>query len=127
MEALLEQKWSPQQISGHLRRTGELLISHETIYRHIWRDHRGGGRLHTHLRWARKQRRKRYGRYDSRGRLAGKRRMSERPGAVESRRRIGHWEIDTVMGKAQECVVTLVERRTGYLLMASSGFRVGKD
>ena len=127
VEALLAQKWSPQQISGHLRRSGEFSISHETIYRHIWRDHRRGGRLHLHLRWARKKRRKRYGRYDSRGRLAGKRRISERPRAVESRRQIGHWEIDTVMGKAQECVVTLVERRTGYVLLGKLPARTAEQ
>ena len=38
-----------------------------------------GGTLYTHLRGARKQRRKRYGRYDSRGRLAGKRPITDRP------------------------------------------------
>ena len=119
VETLLLEKWSPEQISGHLRRTGELKISHETIYRHVWRDLARGGSLHTHLRQALKQRRKRYGRYDSRGRLAGKRMIQERPAAVESRRQTGHWEIDTVMGDGQksDCVVTLVERKTGFVLI----------
>jgi hypothetical protein len=53
---------------------------HETIYRHIWRDLRSGGTLHEHLRAARKSCRKRYGRYDSRGRLAGKRMIGEATG-----------------------------------------------
>lgn len=61
---------SPEQISGRLRCEGTLRISHETIYRHIWKDKASGGELYAHLRGARKQRRKRYGRYDSRGRLA---------------------------------------------------------
>ena len=39
----LKQHWSPEQISGRLRRDGILHISHETIYRHIWRDKRRGG------------------------------------------------------------------------------------
>jgi IS30 family transposase len=118
-EMLLREKWSPEQISGHLRRTGELKISHETIYRHIWRDRSNGGSLHTHLRQALKQRRKRYGRYDSRGRLAGKRTIHERPAFIEKRERTGHWEIDTVMGAGQQgdCVVTLVERKTGLVLI----------
>jgi transposase, IS30 family len=35
------------------------------------------------------------------------------------RNQIGHWEIDTVMGagQKQECVVTLVERNTGYVMI----------
>ena len=54
--------------------------------------------LHLHLRCAPKQCRKRYGRHDSRGRLAGKRLIGGRPAAVETRRQLGPWEIDTVMG-----------------------------
>ena len=127
VEALLKEKGSPQQICGYLRRRSELSISHETIYRHIWQDLRAGGTLHTHLRWARKQRRKRYGRYDSRGRLAGKRMIQERPQSVGERRRTGHWEIDTVMGKAQECVVTLVERKSGYVLIGKLRARTAQE
>jgi IS30 family transposase len=118
VEELLCRQWSPEQVAGHLARLGHLLISHETIYRHIWRDKRAGGLLYTHLRGARKRRRKRYGAYDSRGKLAGKRPISERPAAVETRRQLGHWEIDTVMGTGgKDCIVTLVERKSGLLLI----------
>ncbi len=118
VDELLCRQWSPEQVSGHLRRTTQLAISHETIYRHIWRDKRAGGLLYTHLRGACKQRRKRYGSYDSRGKLAGKRPISERPAAVETRRQLGHWEIDTVMGTgSRDCIVSLVERKTGILLI----------
>jgi IS30 family transposase len=79
IDELLCRQWSPEQVSGHLARQGQLSISHETIYRHVWRNKREGGLLYTHLRGARKRRRKRYGSYDSRGKLAGKRPISERP------------------------------------------------
>ena len=118
VEELLCRQWSPEQVSGHLARLGLLCISHETIYRHVWRDKRAGGLLYTHLRGARKQRRKRYGSYDSRGKLAGKRPISERPASVETRVQLGHWEIDTVMGTgSKDCIVSLVERKTGLLLI----------
>ena len=91
-------------------------ISYETVYRYIWHDKRLGGDLWTHLRCANKRRRKRYSAYDSRGRRAGKRHISERPGSVETRQHKGHREIDTVIGKgANACIVTLVERKTGFL------------
>ena len=119
VETLLRQEWSPEQVAGYLGRHGELTISHETIYRHIWRDRERGGSLHLHLRCAQKQCRKRYGRHDSRGRLAGKRMIGERAAAIEKRRRVGHWEIDTVMGQSlgqsSDCILTLVERKTGYV------------
>jgi transposase, IS30 family len=118
VEELLCRQWSPEQVSGHLRRSGELLISHETLYRHLWRDKKAGGLLYTHLRGARKRRRQRYGSYDSRGRLAGKRPISERPPEVEERREVGHREADTVLGTGStDCVLTLVERKTGLVIV----------
>ncbi len=79
----LEEQWSPEQIAGRLRRDGLLSISHETIYRYVWDDRRTGGTLYRHPRGSPKQRRKRYGRYDSRGRLAGKRPISARPAGAQ--------------------------------------------
>ena len=113
----LRMEWSPEQISGRLSKDGILRISHETIYRYIWRDKRRGGLRYKLLRQAGKKRRKRYGAYDSRGRLAGKRHISERPAAAENRTLLGHWEIDTVLGSTKHCIVTLVERKIGYLII----------
>lgn len=115
---LLKEQWSPEQVSGYLRRTGKLCISHETIYRYVWHDRWMGGQLYRHLRQSLKGRRKRYRAYSSRGMMLGKRRISERPEAVERRRQFGHWEIDTVLGSgAKDCVVTLVERKSGQVLI----------
>ena len=128
VEELLRRQWSPEQVAGHLARSGLLSISHETIYRHVWRDKKDGGALHTHLRGARKRRRKRYGAYDSRGRLAGKRMISERPPEVEARDRVGHWEADTVAGAvSKDCVVTLVERKTGLVLIGKLADRTAES
>jgi IS30 family transposase len=114
----LEEWWSPEQIADTLRAEGRLRISHETIYRFIWRNHRLGGELHRCLRGARKQKRKRYGTYERRGRLAQKRPLATRPAVVAARGRIGDWEIDTILGAGSKtCVLALVERATGYLLL----------
>lgn len=110
----LAEDFSPDQVSGWLRRFRLLSISHETIYRHVWVDWKHGGTLHRHLRGARKQRRKRYGHYDSRGRLAGKRPISERPSGAQNRSRVGHLEGDTVLGTDRHCLLTLVDRKTGF-------------
>ena len=131
VEELLREQWSPEQVAGHLEGSGELSISHETIYRHVWRDLKAGGTLHAHLRCARKQCRKRYGRRDSRGRLAGKRMIGERPVAVERRGRTGHWEIDTMMGESlgesSDCILTLVERKTGYVMIGKLAARTAAE
>ena len=127
VQELVREDWSPEQVAGWLRRHQELAISHETIYRYIWADKRRGGTLYTHLRGARKQCRKRYGAYDSRGRLAGKRPITARPAGAEQRSRFGHWEGDTMLGAGQAgpCVLTLVERKSGFVAVGKLQQRTG--
>jgi IS30 family transposase len=117
VESWLREDFSPEQVSGWLRRFRLLSISHETIYRYVWMNKRRGGMLHRHLRGAQKKRRKRYGRYDSRGRLAGKKSISERPPGAENRSRVGHLEGDTVLGTDKHCLLTLVDRKTGFTII----------
>ena len=118
VRALLRQKYSPEQVVGYIRRHKLMKrrLSHETIYQYIWRDKANGGDLWVHLRQSSKRRRKRYKAYDSRGRLADKRMISERPAIIETRKTKGHWEIDLVHGKgSKHCIVTLLERKTGFV------------
>jgi len=110
IEQLLRADLSPEQISGRLRAEDRLQVSHETIYKHIWRDKRRGGQLYRHLR-QRPRYRKRYGTHEKRGHLPGKRHISERPPAAERRCEVGHWEMDTVIGTgSKHCILTLTER-----------------
>ena len=114
---LLCRDYSPEQVSGWLKKEGIMTISHETIYRYILEDQKRGGNLYKHLRHSRKKRRKRYGKYDSRGVLAGKRKIEERPKEADERSEIGHWEIDTVHGSGKESIATIVDRKTGYVMI----------
>ncbi len=123
----MTEEWSPEQIAGRFRRDGLLSISHETIYRYVWEDRRRGGTLHRHLRQSPKQRRKRYGSYDGRGRLAGKRPIPQRPAGAQNRSRVGHFEDDTVIGSSDKhCVLTLVDRKTGYTMIGKLESRTVK-
>ena len=57
--------------------------------------------------------------------------IGERPAVVERRRRIGDWEIDTVMGESlgesSDCLLTLVERKTGYVLIGKLKARTAAE
>jgi len=117
VEGLLAEGLSPDQISGSLGRDGKLRVSHETIYQYVWADKHAGGQLYACLRQHTKRRRKRYATKERRGRVAGKRHITDRPVAANERREFGHWEIDTVHGSGRDSVVTLVERRTGVVLI----------
>jgi len=117
VEQLLCEKFSPEQISGWLRLLDVLEISHQSIYTHVKRDRKRGGSLWAHLRQPVRYR-KRYATIEKRGRLAGKRHISERPAAVDARSEIGHWEMDIVVGvRTNHCIVTLVERVTGATMI----------
>lgn len=119
VEFLISLDWSPEQVAGWLKLHDVLSISYETIYLYVWHDKRRGGDLWRHMRQANKKRRKRNGSHDSRGRVAGKRHISERPPEVEGRKVPGHWEIDTIMGDdhGRHSALTLVERKSGFLQM----------
>jgi IS30 family transposase len=110
-QARLQEHWSPEQISHYAT------ISIETIYRRVYIDKKAGGLLWKNLR-CQKLRKKRYGKNDRRGIMINRRSINERPAIVETRRRIGDWEADTIIGKNhQQAIVSVVERKSGMLLI----------
>jgi transposase, IS30 family len=117
VERLLKQDWSPEQISGRLKKEQGIRISHEWIYQYILEDKQAGGDLYRHLR-CQKQRRKRYGTYDRRGKLPNCHSIEERPASVNARKRLGDWEVDTIIGrKYKQALVTLTERKSRFTLL----------
>ena len=106
-------QWSPEQIAD------KLAVSHESVYLHVYADKAAGGELHQNLR-SQKPRRKRYLKgCDRRGQIPNRRPISERPSHIDERKQVGHWEGDTVIGAAhQQAIVTLVERKSGYAVLA---------
>jgi len=110
---LLRLQWSPEQISS------KLPISHETLYQHVYADKAQGGALWKNLR-CQKQKRKRYeGGRARRGQIPNRRPLSDRPLHIEDRHQVGHWECDTVIGASHKgAVVTMVERKSGYAVIA---------
>lgn len=113
LDKLLRQELSPQQAVDYLKRHKTLDLHHETVYQWIYADKRSGGDLYRHLRIAAKPYRKRYGHYDRRGKIVGRRDIDERPRVVDRRTRIGDWEGDTIVGKGRKsALLTMVERKT---------------
>jgi transposase, IS30 family len=110
---LIGRKWSPEQISGRLRKRRGLRIGTSTIYRWLAQDKARGGMSWLQTRQLSRRYRKGYRVRDLRGRMSGKRPLSERPGPANDRSEVGHLEGDTVMGKdGRHCLLTLVDRMT---------------
>jgi len=114
---LLRQEWSPEQISGRLKKEQGLSISHEWIYQYVLKDQWAGGELYRHLR-CQKKRRKRYGTYERRGQLLNCTSIEERPAIANGRKRLGDWEVDTLIGKRnKQAMVSLTERKSRLTLL----------
>lgn len=118
IDSLLRLDFSPEQISGHLRRIGIYSVSHEWIYQHILADKAVGGDLWKHLRRSNKKRRKRYGKQDRRGSIPNRISIDKRPAIVMRKIRIGDWEIDLATGKGHSgYLVVAVERKSMQTLI----------
>ena len=124
VEAKLELRWSPQQISGWLVLAfpddPEMRVSHETIYLSLYVQARGALRreLARNLRSGRMTRRP-TGQLPNvgRGQLRGTVHISERPAEAQDRAVPGHWEGDLLMGKRMHAMATLVERKTRFVML----------
>ena len=119
VEELREGK-SPDAIAGRMKRQSpwhrEHAVSHESIYRYIWKVKEEGGVLHLHL--PRKGKRpKFYGLHGaSASRIPNRRDISERPKIVDKKSRCGDWESDLVVSVrgGSGAVATFVERYSKY-------------
>ncbi len=119
--------WSPEQIAGMIKKDKVGSISHEAIYQYVYHQiHRDGWGyvkpskedFRPYLR--RKQKRRTHHglrKTTKLERISGKS-IDIRPHVVETRRRVGDWEGDTV----ESCdhkpgINTIVDRKSGYVLI----------
>jgi transposase, IS30 family len=122
---LLSQRWSPQQISRHLRRRfpdePALWLCHESIYQAVYQP--GSALLRPSPLALHRRSPLRTGRDHRRAHQRLERRrprfeqpmltIHERPFRPEDRSEAGHWEGDIIVGKDQQSAIgTLVERST---------------
>jgi transposase, IS30 family len=122
---LLAQRWSPQQISRHLRlkfpEQSGMWLSHESIYQAVYQAGSGllrPSRLAPHsrspLRTGRDHRRAQQRTERRRARFEHPMlTIHQRPFPPQDRSQPGHWEGDLIIGKDQRSAIgTLVERQT---------------
>ena len=114
----LRQYWSPDQIAGRSRSDfpgdPHRHVSRPTIYAWIHAQHAAGAKWRRYLRRLGRVRRSR----ENRGQLPASVSIEGRPAVVDRRVRYGDWEGDTVVGARQRGgAVTLVERKSGYVLL----------
>lgn len=117
----LNLQWSPEQIASRVP------VSLHSIYRFIRLDKNKGGTLFHHLRF-KNQRKRKYGSPESRGRLSHCKSIHDRPVEIDQRNRFGDLEIDTIVGKKhQQSLVSIVDRKTGYLWLKKCSSRKAEE
>lgn len=107
-QQIIQNQWSPEQISSWLKLHHYERVSHSWIYEYIAKDKAEGGELSNHLR--------RGGSYSKepveyRGKIPNRVPIEQRPEIVQERTRLGDYEIDLIVGpKNKEAILTVVDR-----------------
>jgi transposase, IS30 family len=117
-------QWSPEQISGWLKRQfpadQSMQVSHEVIYRSLFIQTRGvlKKELMAYLRTGRQMRQAKGGTTKSGlGQIVDTVSIRERPAEAEDRAVPGHWEGDLLTGANNTHIATLVERHTRFTML----------
>ena len=113
----LNQKWSPEQISGRLKVEKVATICHETIYRYLrsldpsevaitknlrrWKK-RGAGRVKYRTR-----------------RPVWKMSIDDRPNKINLRKEYGHWERDLMHARGRKRLIVCAERKSRFVRIAN--------
>lgn len=121
----LSNKWSPEQISGYLKRTYPndltMHISHESIYKTLYIQSRGHLKkeLLKHLRTQRVMRQSKQfnTKGNARGGIIDAVSIHDRPKDIDDRTLPGHWEGDLICGSNKSYIATLVERTSRFTVL----------
>lgn len=105
--------WSPEIISGRIKRQGRLpTISHEAIYQWIYSQ---APHFFCCLPRAHPKRSSRFpGRRRRRFHIPGRVSIQERPAAINARHELGHWETDLIVGRGRQAIQVTVERSSRF-------------
>jgi transposase, IS30 family len=104
---IIEDQWSPEQISNWLKKHNLGKVSYTWIYDYIAKDKEEGGELCNHMRRGRYSK----GPKEYRGNIADRVGIEERPEFVNNRSRIGDLEVDLIVGpKNRGAILSVIDR-----------------
>ena len=109
-QLIIEEQWSPRQISGVLKKEG-ISVSHQCIYNLIHADASGELARHTRhkLKYRRRPKNKRFP-------IAERTSIHSRPEQADGKR-FGDFEMDLIVDAHNHAILTIVERSTNMLFM----------
>ncbi len=110
-EMIINDQWSPEQISGVLGREG-VNVSYQTIYNIIYAD--TTGELAKNTRHKLKHRKRPKSRHMP---IANRTSIHQRPKEADGKR-FGDWEMDLIVDPQSKAILTMTERSTNMLIMS---------
>ena len=114
-EYIGNEQWSPKQISGYLEREEGIKVSHETIYKFIRQD--ASGKLAANCRHKMRYHRKGLRKHETKAtNIRNRVSIHERPAEADGKR-FGDWEMDLIVDKDGNAILTMIERSTNHLIM----------
>ena len=113
-EKILNEQWSPEQISNWLKIKGYETVSHTWIYQYVKKDKDEGGELFNHLRRGSYNK----GHKPYKGHIPDRISIEERPEIINNRKRLGDYEIDLIVGqKNKGAILSIIDRVSRYCIL----------
>jgi len=111
---IINEQWSPEQISNWLKIHNHETVSHTWIYKHIKKDKSEGGELSDHLRLGTYSK----GHKPYQGNIPDRISIEERSDTVNERKRLGDYEIDLIVGpKNKGAILTIIDRVSRHCIL----------
>ena len=117
--------WSPQQISGRLKkeitegvRPKREYINHESIYQFLYDSAQKGQKLWTYLPRGHRRQRRWLGRRSRSVKISNRVSIRHRPVEIDNHEEFGHWEGDTIVGEGHKTGIHTEVERISRLVFA---------
>ncbi len=131
----IKQGWSPETISGRLKkeirdgiRSKEDYVNYESIYQFIYdSDYGKQEKLCNYLKQGKKRRTKKNGRKSKHEIILNRVSIESRPKEVDARKTIGHWEGDAIIYKYKTAIQSIVERKLKYTVLTKLMRKTAKE
>ena len=123
-DKIINEQWSPEQISGWLKVNHDIHISHTWIYQHVEKDRQEEGELSNHMR---------RGKYsfeprEYKGKIKNRTTIDQRPDTINNRERLGDFEIDLIVDpKNKGAILTVIDRLSRYCIIEKLSSKGSKE
>ena len=121
---IINEQWSPEQISGWLKVNHDIHISHTWIYQYVEKDRQEEGELSDHMR---------RGKYsfeprEYKGKIKNRTTIDQRPDTINNRERLGDFEIDLIVGpKNKGAILTVIDRLSRHCMIEKLSRKGSKE